>query len=55
MAVLAETGIAVLSNIFKSASPKKINIAIMRTFTTLRKVAINHKAIMQIITEMRNK
>lgn len=50
-----ETGVAMLSSVLKSASAIKMNIAIMRTFIALRKVAGNYyKEIMQILTEMRN-
>ena len=47
-----ETGVAMLSSILKSASAVEMNIAIMRTFIVLRKVAINYNEIMQILTEM---
>ena len=49
-----ETGVAMLSSVLKSASAIEMNIAIMRTFIALRKVAANYKEIMQILTEMRN-
>ena len=49
-----ETGVAMLSSVLKSASAIEMNIAIMRTFIALRKVAVNYKEIMQILTEMRN-
>ena len=49
-----ETGVAMLSSVLKSASAIKMNIAIMRTFIALRKVAANYTEIMQILTEMRN-
>ena len=50
-----ETGVAMLSSVLKSASAREMNIAIMRTFIALRKVAANYQEIMQIvITEMRN-
>ncbi len=49
-----ETGVAMLSSVLKSASAREMNIAIMRTFIALRKVAANYKEIMQIVTEMRN-
>lgn len=49
-----ETGVAMLSSVLKSASAIEMNIAIMRTFIALRKVAANYKEVMQIITEMRN-
>lgn len=49
-----ETGVAMLSSVLKSASAIQMNIAIMRTFIALRKVAANYKEIMQVLTEMRN-
>jgi len=49
-----ETGVAMLSSVLKSASAREMNIAIMRTFIALRKVAANYKEIMQIVAEMRN-
>ncbi len=48
-----ETGVAMLSSVLKSTSAIEMNIAIMRTFIALRKVASNYKEIMQILTEMR--
>lgn len=48
-----ETGVAMLSSVLKSITAIEMNIAIMRTFVALRKVASNYKEIMQIITEMR--
>ena len=49
-----ETGVAMLSSVLKSASARDMNITIMRTFISLRKVTANYKEIMQIVTEMRN-
>lgn len=49
-----ETGVAMLSSVLKSKSAIEMNIAIMRTFIALRKVAANYKEVMQILTEMRN-
>jgi len=49
-----ETGVAMLSSVLKSESAIEMNIAIIRTFIALRKVAANYKEIMQILTEMRN-
>ena len=49
-----ETGVAMLSSFLKSASAREMNVAIMRTFIALRKVAANYKEIMQIVAEMRN-
>lgn len=52
---LTETGVAMLSSVLKTASAIEMNIAIMRTFIALRKVAANYKEIMQILSEMRNR
>lgn len=49
-----ETGVAMLSSVLKSASAIEMNIAIMRAFIALRKVATNYREIMQILSEMRN-
>jgi len=49
-----ETGVAMLSSVLKTASAIEMNIAIMRTFIALRKVAANYKEIMRILSEMRN-
>ena len=49
-----ETGVAMLSGVLKSPAALEMNIAIMRTFIALRRVAANYKEIMQIVTEMRN-
>jgi hypothetical protein len=49
-----ETGVAMLSSVLKSQTAIEMNIAIMRTFVALRKVASNYKEIMQILTEMRS-
>ena len=43
-----------LSSVLKTASAREMNVAIMRTFIALRKVAANYKEIMQIVAEMRN-
>jgi hypothetical protein len=48
-----ETGVAMLSSVLKSQAAIDMNIAIMRTFAALRKVASNYEEIMQILTEMR--
>ena len=47
-----EAGIAMLSSVLKSAQAIEMNIAIMRTFIALRKIASNYKKIMQKIEEM---
>jgi hypothetical protein len=49
-----ETGIAMLSSVLKSQAAIEMNIAIIRAFIALRKVAINYKEIMQILTDMRS-
>ena len=48
-----ETGVAMLSSVLKSRKAVEMNIAIMRTFIALRKVAANYKEVMQILTDMR--
>ena len=49
-----ETGVAMLSSVLKSNQAIEMNIAIMRIFVALRKVAANYKEVMQILNEMRN-
>ena len=49
-----ETGVAMLSSVLKSPKAIEMNIAIMRIFIALRKVAANYKEVMQILTEMRS-
>lgn len=49
-----ETGVAMLSSVLKSQTAIQMNIAIMRTFVALRKVASNYNEIMHIFTEMRS-
>jgi hypothetical protein len=49
----SETGVAMLSSVLKSQTAIEMNIAIMRTFVALRKVASNYQEIMQILTDMR--
>lgn len=48
-----ETGVAMLSSILKSARAKEMNIAIMRTFVALRKMALNYQDIMAALEEIR--
>lgn len=48
-----ETGVAMLSSVLKSPKAVEMNIAIMRTFIALRKVAANYKEVMQILIDMR--
>ena len=47
-----EAGIAMLSSVLKSPQAIAMNIAIMRTFIALRRIASNYKKIMQKIEEM---
>ncbi len=49
-----ETGVAMLSSVLKSPKAIEMNIAIMRIFIALRKVASNYKEVMQILNEMRS-
>lgn len=44
-----ETGIAMRSSVLKSKRAKEMNIAIMRTFVALRKVALNYNEAMKAI------
>jgi len=48
-----EAGVAMLSSVLKSTTAVEINIAIVRTFVALRKVALNYKDIMMKIEEMK--
>lgn len=50
----AEAGVAMLSSVLRSPVAVEMNIAIMRAFIALRKVASNYKEIMQILNDMRN-
>jgi len=47
-----ETGVAMLSSVLKSDKAVEMNIMIIRTFVTLRKIALNYKEIMQKIDAM---
>lgn len=49
-----ETGVAMLSGVLKSKRAKEMNIAIMRTFVALRKMALNYKEIMETIEEVKS-
>jgi hypothetical protein len=49
-----ETGVAMLSSVLKSRTAIEMNIAIMRAFIALRKVASNYKEVMQVLKEMRS-
>ena len=48
-----ETGVAMLSSVLKSPRAKEMNIAIMRTFVALRKMALNYREIMTALEEIR--
>jgi hypothetical protein len=50
-----ETGIAMLSSVLKSKRAKEMNIAIMRTFVALRKMAINYSEITSALDDIRKK
>lgn len=47
-----EQGVAMLSSVLNSEKAIAINIAIMRTFVTLRQFAMNYKELSQKITEI---
>ncbi|MEN8249689.1 MAG: ORF6N domain-containing protein [Bacteroidota bacterium] len=47
-----ETGVAMLSSILKSERAVEMNIAIMRTFVALRKIALNYVEIMKKLKAM---
>lgn len=47
-----EQGVAMLSSVLNSEKAIAINIAIMRTFVTLRQFALNYKELSQKITEI---
>ncbi len=44
-----DNGVAMLSGVLKSKKAKEVNIAIMRTFTMLRKMLLVHKDVMKEI------
>lgn len=48
-----ETGVAMLSSVLKSDTAIEMNIAIMRTFISLRKLSVNYKEVMRVLEEMR--
>ena len=50
-----ETGIAMLSSVLKSKRAKEMNIAIMRTFVALRKMAINYSEITSALDDIRKR
>lgn len=49
-----EPGIAMLSSVLRSKRAIEMNIAIMRTFVALRKIASHYQEIMNILIAMRN-
>lgn len=48
-----EAGVAMLSSVLKSERAVEMNVAIMRTFVALRKVALNYKELMNRLEEMK--
>lgn len=48
-----ETGVAMLSSVLKSKRAKDMNIAIMRTFVALRKLALGYSEIMDELNKIR--
>lgn len=48
-----ETGVAMLSSVLKSDTAIEMNIAIMRTFISLRKLSVNYKEVMKVLEKMR--
>jgi hypothetical protein len=48
----SETGVAMLSSVLKSDKAIEMNIMIIRTFVTLRKMALNYREIMQKLETM---
>jgi hypothetical protein len=51
----SETGVAMLSSVLKSDKAVEMNIMIIRTFVTLRKMALNYREIMQKLETMESK
>ncbi len=47
-----EAGVAMLSSVLKSGKAVEVNIAIMRTFVALRKMAVNYDELMQKLHHM---
>lgn len=47
-----ETGVAMLSSVLKSKKAIEMNVAIIRTFVALRKMAVNYKEIMRKLEKM---
>jgi hypothetical protein len=50
-----ETGVAMLSSVLKSKRAKEMNVAIMRTFVALRKLALGYAEIMVELDKIRKK
>ena len=49
-----ESGVAMLSSVLKSKRAVSVNIAIIRSFILLRKIAANYKEIMDKLNELEN-
>ncbi|QJB30700.1 ORF6N domain-containing protein [Chitinophaga oryzae] len=49
----SETGVAMLSSVLRSDTAIEMNIAIMRTFVSLRKLSVNYQEVMRVLDEMR--
>lgn len=47
-----ETGVAMLSSVLSSKKAIETNLAVMRTFVALRKIALNYKEIMEKLEQM---
>jgi hypothetical protein len=50
-----EAGVAMLSSVLKSKRAVETNIAVIRTFIALRRVATSYKEIMQRLLELESK
>lgn len=50
-----EHGVAMLASVLKSDKARKMNIAIIRAFIALRKLAIKNNELMELIKELRGK
>lgn len=53
--VFTEQGVAMLSSVLKSKRAIAVNIQIMRTFTKIREMLLNHKQLQQKIEKMEKK
>lgn len=49
----SETGVAMLSSVLKSDTAIEMNICIMRTFVSLRKLSVNYQEVMRVLDGMR--